>query len=120
MSTPAMLKTPSRKGPATKPKPKVPNGFKDPVEVYCRLRPLKNENDCACIKRVDDNTLHLIPSGNNKLESFYTFKYVFPEDTTQKQLFDRIGLPLIRDLIHGKNGKFSSSCHWRIYTPASY
>lgn len=103
-------KTPTKKPPATKPKPKlVPtqnNVNKDPVEVYCRLRPIKNNSDFVCIKRLNDNTLQLMSFGNNKLESFYTFKYVFPETTSQSEVFHRIGLPLIKNLINGKNSKF--------------
>ncbi|XP_074593708.1 kinesin-like protein KIF23 [Brevipalpus obovatus] len=113
-------KTPSKKPPPTKPKPKFPftelnnnnangnyqnssNG-KDPVEVYCRLRPLKNQNDLICIRRINDNTLRLIACGNNKLESSYTFKYVFDTETSQKVIFDKVALPLIKDLLNGKNG----------------
>lgn len=111
-------KTPSKKGPPVKPKPKFlsaefnnnkeNNGKdKDPVEVFCRLRPLKNPSDAVCIKRVNDTTLQLLPFGNNKLELFYTFKYVFDEATTQKDLFDKVALPFIKDLINGKNGRSS-------------
>lgn len=112
-------KTPSKKPPAVKPKPKFLTGDyysnkenrgangkeKDPVEVFCRLRPLKNPSDAICIKRVNDTTLQLVPFGNNKLELFYTFKYVFDDGTTQKELFDKVAQPLIKDLINGKNGK---------------
>ncbi|XP_053203436.1 kinesin-like protein KIF23 [Panonychus citri] len=102
-------RTPMKKPPpAIKPKPKLipignSNGTKDPVEVYCRLRPIKNAADCVCIKRLNNNTLQLMSFGNNKIESFYTFKYVFPETTNQKELFDRVGLPLIENLVNGKN-----------------
>lgn len=35
----------------------------------------------------------------------YTFQNVFDEETSQKTLFECVGLPLMDDLLHGKNGK---------------
>lgn len=33
------------------------------------------------------------------------FKYVFDEQSTQTDLFESLGLPLVEDLLQGKNGK---------------
>lgn len=35
----------------------------------------------------------------------HTFKKLFDEKTTQKVLFDSVALPLVDDLVHGKNGE---------------
>ena len=35
----------------------------------------------------------------------FTFQYVFDEYTSQKAIFDYVALPLVDDLIKGKNGK---------------
>lgn len=35
----------------------------------------------------------------------HTFKKVYDEKTTQKQLFDNVAMPLVDDVVHGKNGK---------------
>ena len=92
--------TPSKMTPIT---PKKCN--KDPVEVYCRLRPLRNINDPICVKKYNETTIKLSPIGVNKI-SFFTFRSVFPETTTQKELYEKVGLPLLKSLIDGKNGKF--------------
>ena len=34
----------------------------------------------------------------------HTFKYVFKEDAAQKAVFDKVGFPLVEDLIQGKDG----------------
>ena len=34
----------------------------------------------------------------------YSFSQIFDETTTQKQLFEHIGLSLVQDLLVGKNG----------------
>ena len=38
-------------------------------------------------------------------ETQYTFEYVFDEYTSQKALYDHCALPLVEDVIRGKNGK---------------
>ena len=35
----------------------------------------------------------------------HTFKKVYDEKTSQKVLFDSVALPLVDDLVHGKNGE---------------
>lgn len=35
----------------------------------------------------------------------HTFKKVYDEKTSQKILFDNVALPLVDDLVHGKNGE---------------
>ena len=39
------------------------------------------------------------------LQTHHSFKFVFPENVSQKALFDHVALPLVDDLLHGKNGK---------------
>lgn len=41
---------------------------------------------------------------NGVKETHYTFTYVFDELTTQKAIFDHVGLPLVEDVLGGKNG----------------
>lgn len=78
----------------------------DPVEVYCRIKPLEEESD-SCIQILDDTNLALIPpetslafkNGNPK-EGHYAFQRVFGSDATQKRIFDEVSLPLVKvDLI---------------------
>lgn len=74
----------------------------DPVEVYCRIKPLEEESD-SCIQILDDTNLALIPpdtslavkNGNAK-ENHYAFQRVFGSDATQKRIFDEVALPLVK------------------------
>lgn len=82
---------------------------KDPIEVYCRIRPLDDELEQLCIKAKDENTVVLFPpdvSQNARTikEIHYSFKHVFDDSTTQKELFDHVCLPLVQDLLQGSNG----------------
>lgn len=77
---------------------------KDPVQVYCRLRPLKNLTDLAAVRRYSDTTIQLYHPLGNKPEAYYNFKFVFPEDSTQKDVFEEIAYPLVQDLLNGKDG----------------
>merc|ERR1719228_1925314 len=80
---------------------------KDPVEVFCRVRP--GDSDSNCLQVVDDTTVQLVPPTNSRAfntgkETRCSFKHVFGEDSSQAAVFDRVGLPLVRDVVQGKNG----------------
>lgn len=103
---PARGKTPKKKGPSRQPS----NEPQDPVEVYCRLRPLYNSNDVPVIRRVDSKTVQFEqletngPSKNATKQYRYTFKHVFDASASQQEIFEQVGLPLVSDLLHGKPG----------------
>ncbi|XP_072471377.1 kinesin-like protein KIF23 isoform X7 [Notamacropus eugenii] len=87
------------------------SSLKDPVGVYCRVRPLSFPNQECCIEVISDTTVQLhTPEGyrvnrnGDYKETQYSFKQVFGTLTTQKELFDVVANPLVDDLIHGKNG----------------
>jgi kinesin family protein 23 len=80
------------------------------VKVFCRIRPLQNDEK-SCVKVTSHTTVSLQPplagSSNhmaNYKEIHHTFKHVFDDKATQKQIFDHVALPLVENLIHGKNG----------------
>uniref|UniRef100_A0A8C9W1E7 Kinesin-like protein n=1 Tax=Scleropages formosus TaxID=113540 RepID=A0A8C9W1E7_SCLFO len=106
MIRPLKGKTPRR------PAPKKPSSNqKDPVGVYCRVRPLSNEDEESCIEVISNTTIQLhAPDGikanrNGEFkETQYSFKKVFGIKTSQRELFDDVAKPLVEDLIHGKNG----------------
>ncbi|XP_061185396.1 kinesin-like protein KIF23 isoform X2 [Saccostrea echinata] len=87
-------------------------GEVDPVEVYCRIRPLDNPNDTCCVKPLNTTVVQLIPpensltvARNGQIKEYqFTFQYVFDEYTSQKAVFDYVACPLVDDLIKGKNG----------------
>lgn len=85
--------------------------LKDPVGVYCRVRPLTFPDQECCIEMINNTTVQLhTPEGyrlnrnGDYKETQYTFKQVFGTHTTQKELFDVVANPLVENLIHGKNG----------------
>ncbi|XP_040024382.2 kinesin-like protein KIF23 isoform X5 [Gasterosteus aculeatus] len=99
-------KTPRRPGPK-----KASNIEKDPVGVYCRIRPLGAENEECCVEMISSSTIQLhAPDGlkanrnGEYKETQYSFKKVFGINTTQMELFGDVSKPLIEDLIHCKNG----------------
>uniref|UniRef100_H0XXS1 Kinesin-like protein KIF23 n=1 Tax=Otolemur garnettii TaxID=30611 RepID=H0XXS1_OTOGA len=101
------LKTP-RKPPVKK---GSQTNLKDPVGVYCRVRPLSFPDQECCIEVINNTTVQLhTPEGyrlnrnGDYKETQYSFKQVFGTHTTQKELFDVVANPLVEDLIHGKNG----------------
>jgi len=126
---PSRSKTPSRTGVGTTRTPLAPvrtpisartgrtpaprrqisreDTVKDPVEVFCRVRP--GEGDNGCLQVMNENTVQLVPptssrAYNSGKEIQCCFKHVFDEESTQASVFDRVGLPLVTDLVQGKNG----------------
>ncbi|XP_028257205.1 kinesin-like protein KIF23 isoform X4 [Parambassis ranga] len=106
MQRPGKGKTPRRPLPK-----KATNTDKDPVGVYCRIRPLGAEDEECCIEVISSSTIQLhAPDGlkanrnGEYKETQYSFKKVFGINTTQMELFEDVAKPLVEDLIHCKNG----------------
>ncbi|XP_072888746.1 kinesin-like protein KIF23 isoform X4 [Hemitrygon akajei] len=102
----ARLQTPRR--PVKKPSNNRP---KDPVGVYCRVRPLTASDNACCVDVISNTIIQLHPPDGIRVnrngefkEMQYCFKEVFGAFTTQKELFNVVAQPLVEDLIHGKNG----------------
>jgi kinesin family protein 23 len=89
---------------------KTQSAAKDPVKVFCRIRPLQNDEE-SCVKVISQTTVSLLPpeAGStyravNYKEIQHTFKHVFDDKATQKEVFDHVALPLVENFVHGKNG----------------
>ncbi|KAK9394147.1 kinesin-like KIF23 [Crotalus adamanteus] len=87
------------------------NSLKDPVGVYCRIRPVGIPNQECCIEVISSTTVQVhspdgyrIARNGEYKEVQYSFKEVFGTSISQKHVFDVIAKPLVEDLIHGKNG----------------
>uniref|UniRef100_A0A667XQ43 Kinesin-like protein KIF23 n=1 Tax=Myripristis murdjan TaxID=586833 RepID=A0A667XQ43_9TELE len=101
-----------RKGKTPRRPPKKPSSNqKDPVGVYCRVRPLDADEKESCIEVISGSTIQLhAPDGlkanrNGEFkETQYSFKKVFGVAVSQIELFEEVARPLVADLIHGKNG----------------
>jgi len=99
-----ILKTPGRKRTESQ-----SNKIQDPVEVYCRVRPLGENDEESCVELVNDTDINLnLPKSINvasKVEQVKcTFTKVFDELTSQEAIFESVGLPLVEDLLKAKNG----------------
>uniref|UniRef100_A0A8C3ADH8 Kinesin-like protein n=1 Tax=Cyclopterus lumpus TaxID=8103 RepID=A0A8C3ADH8_CYCLU len=101
-----------RKGRTPRRPPKKPsNTQKDPVGVYCRVRPLGVEDEECCIEVISSSTIQLhAPEGfktnrnGEYKETQYSFKKVFGVSISQMELFEYVAKPLVDDLINGRNG----------------
>lgn len=79
---------------------------KEPVHVYCRLRPLKGNLESSCIKLLSPNVLVLTTPTESKTqlkEIHCRFKHIFTSYSKQKEVFDHLAYPLLEDLLKGKN-----------------
>ncbi|XP_060891456.1 kinesin-like protein KIF23 isoform X1 [Labrus mixtus] len=100
------------KGKTPRRPPKKPSSNqKDPVGVYCRVRPLGVEDNECCIEVISSSTIQLhAPEGfktnrnGEYKEMQYSFKKVFGVSVSQIELFEHVAKPLVDDLIRGKNG----------------
>ncbi|XP_045468256.1 kinesin-like protein KIF23 [Harmonia axyridis] len=83
------------------------DSLKEPVRVYCRIRPLNDENDASCISLISPTVLSLNTASDPKYtfqrELHCQFKQIFTSYATQKEVFDFVALPLLQDLLKGKN-----------------
>ncbi len=74
----------------------------DPVQVYCRVRPLEQPNDESCIKINDEKSLTLLPGdaanwkGNIAKEITYSFEKVYSDVVGQQVLCQEVSLPLVK------------------------
>ncbi|KAI5632492.1 kinesin motor domain-containing protein [Phthorimaea operculella] len=99
------LRTPARS------RQNLATGDRDPVQVFCRLRPMQRESDVSCMKIISPTTVLLTPPAtalsyrNENMKSMkYTFREVFPPETSQQEVFDKVALPIVEGLLKGKNG----------------
>ncbi|XP_028286686.1 kinesin-like protein KIF23 isoform X2 [Parambassis ranga] len=106
-----MIRQGKGKTPRRPPPKKPSSNQKDPVGVYCRVRPLSAEDEGCCIEVISSTTIQLhAPEGfktnrnGEYKETQYTFKKVFGVSVSQMELFEHVARPLVNDLIRGKNG----------------
>lgn len=99
------IRTPARS------KQNLAQGERDPVQVFCRLRPMQKETDTPCIVITSPSTVLMSPPATaisyrneNSKAMKYTFKEVFGPSATQQDVFDKVALQLVEGLIRGKNG----------------
>ncbi|XP_015116639.1 kinesin-like protein KIF23 [Diachasma alloeum] len=82
---------------------------KDPVQVYCRVRPMQSPTDTSCMKVISPTTILITPPESSTnfrattKEIQTTFTKVFTPDVPQGEIFSCVALPLVENLINSKN-----------------
>uniref|UniRef100_A0A182IVR1 Kinesin-like protein n=1 Tax=Anopheles atroparvus TaxID=41427 RepID=A0A182IVR1_ANOAO len=84
---------------------------KDPVQVYCRVRPPPCDSDLTCLRVTDPHTVVLTPPQiainfkvANLKETQYMFKRVFDVSVRQHDVYLTVAQPLVEALVRGRNG----------------
>lgn len=87
------------------------NLVKDPVQVFCRIRPMQADTEVTCIRVVSSTKVALIPPESainykimNTRETHYGFKHIFDTQSNQQELYSTVAQPLVESLVKGKNG----------------
>ena len=85
-------------------------GATDAVGVYCRVRPIDDDEESCITVQNEQQVLLREPEqraqakGNNAIkESTFNFSFVFDQDVTQREIFDDIAYNLITSLLRGKS-----------------
>ncbi|XP_026849521.1 kinesin-like protein KIF23 [Drosophila persimilis] len=85
---------------------------KDPVNVFCRVRPLQSDGDLTSLRVKSSTTIALNPhdqllqhhkQNGAQREIQYIFKHVFQSDATQQDVFASVAQPLVENLVRGRN-----------------
>lgn len=85
---------------------RVEDDAKDPIQVYCRIRPVQSNIESSCIKVVSDTELQIYCSADDRgisREGQFSYKKIFTEYESQEVVFQDMGLPLIEQLLTGKS-----------------
>ena len=81
-------------------------GKSECVKVAIRVRPMnkheKEQNSKLCVE-VDtvNNTVAVISDKNTKT---FPFDYVYPMETTQREIYDQVAFPIVDSIFQGYNG----------------
>lgn len=80
----------------------------DPVEVFCRIKPINDSSVDLCVKALDEQTLQMTEPYSQENEDVKAiqakFTYLFDHNGSQKDIFDRVALDTCEDVLQGRNG----------------
>ncbi|XP_017135388.1 kinesin-like protein KIF23 [Drosophila miranda] len=85
---------------------------KDPLNVFCRVRPLQSDGFLTSLRVKNSTTIALNPQdqllqphkqNGAQREIQYIFKHVFQSDATQQDVFASVAQPLVANLVCGRN-----------------
>ena len=77
--------------------------------MFCRIRPIaSDEEEESCARLDGDNVVVLTPPESSRAaktgkESHYTFTRAFGEEARQRDIFESVGFPLVKDLVTARN-----------------
>ncbi|XP_001353050.2 kinesin-like protein KIF23 [Drosophila pseudoobscura] len=107
-----VLKTPRVHQTTEKHRRETSEKAKDPVNVFCRVRPLQSDGDLTSLRVKSSTTIALNPhdqllqhhkQNGAQREIQYIFKHVFQSDATQQDVFASVAQPLVENLVRGRN-----------------
>ncbi|KAI0374509.1 kinesin-domain-containing protein [Pilatotrama ljubarskyi] len=93
-----------------------PDTDREPIKAYLRIRPRLDEGEPGYepyLEPLSDTSVRMTdPSSSTSRSrmstvnptSIYTFSHIFPPDTQQPEFFSKTTLPLVRDVLEGRNG----------------
>ena len=77
------------------------------VKVAIRVRPMnkleKSQNSTQCVDVDTANNTVSINSEKNETKTFQ-FDYVYPMETTQREIYDQVAFPIVDSIFQGYNG----------------
>uniref|UniRef100_A0A1B0G0T7 Kinesin-like protein n=1 Tax=Glossina morsitans morsitans TaxID=37546 RepID=A0A1B0G0T7_GLOMM len=83
----------------------------EPVQVFCRLKPLPSDGDLCCVRVINSTKIILetpFQVLDNKQaaqkETQYVFKHIFESQASQQNIFSAVAQPMVESLIRGHNG----------------
>ncbi|RPD81655.1 kinesin-domain-containing protein [Lentinus tigrinus ALCF2SS1-7] len=93
-----------------------PDTDKEPIKAFLRIRPCLDDAEATYepyLEPLTDSSVRMTDPSSSSAHSrmstispssIYTFSHVFPPDTTQSEFFSKTTLPLVRDVLEGRNG----------------
>ena len=86
-------------------KGKKPAGKSECVKVAIRVRPMnsheKEQNSTICVDVDTQNNTVSVSKTDTKT---FQFDYVYPMETTQRQIYDEVAFPIVDSIFQGYNG----------------
>ena len=83
------------------------SGKSECVKVAIRVRPMnkreKEQNSRLCVLVDKDNNTVSVISDKNESKTF-PFDYVYPMETTQREVYDQVAFPIVDSIFQGYNG----------------
>ncbi|XP_050443213.1 kinesin-like protein KIF23 [Adelges cooleyi] len=87
-------------------KPKSDDDAKDPIQVFCRVRPISTSVENPCINVISNTDIQIkcpLDDRGVSREGQFSYKKIFTDYETQEVVFQELALPLIEQLLSGRS-----------------